>query len=204
MSILLHPTYFPNIASFVAITSAKQVLFEVEDNFQKQTYRNRAYIYGANGKLALNIPVRYTQKNRQKYKDVKIANDDKWQDHHWKSILSAYRTSPFFEYYEDDLKPLFKEEKEFLYDFNLECIQTIVECIELDFNPEKTTEFVKDYKDGTDYRYLVNAKKEPEFSFSTYIQVFSDKHGFMPNLSILDLLFNEGPNTINYLQSQSL
>lgn len=204
MKTLLHPTYFPSIASFVAIANADKVLWEAEDNFQKQTYRNRAYIYGANGKLALNIPVRFTQKNRQKYKDVKIANDEKWQDQHWKSIQSAYRTSPFFEYYEDELKPLFEERKELLYDFNLECIGTIAGCIELDFNSVQTTEFIKDYQNDNDYRHLVNAKKETSFNFEKYIQVFSDKHGFMPNLSILDLLFNEGPNTLNYLQSQAL
>ncbi len=201
---LIHPTYFPSIASFVAITKADKVIWEAEDNFQKQTYRNRTYIYAANGKLNLNIPVRFTQNNRQKYKDVKIANDEKWQDNHWKSIQSAYRTSPFFEYYEDELKSLFERPKDFLYDFNLECIKTIAGCIDLDFNQEKTTEFLKAYEDGIDYRHLVNAKKETVFSFSMYIQVFSDKHGYIPNLSILDLLFNEGPNTLNYLQSQSL
>jgi len=204
MNMIIHPTYFPNIASFVGMSLASSLVMEAEDNFQKQTYRNRAYIYGANGKLALNIPVRFTQKNRQKYSDVKIANDEKWQDNHWKSIESAYRTSPFFEYYQDDLRPLFKEKKEFLFDFNIECIQAISECIELDLNPEKTTEFIKNYDDGNDYRFLVNAKKEPVFSFDSYIQVFSEKHGFIPNLSILDLLFNEGPNTLNYLLSQSM
>jgi len=204
MNIIIHPTYFPNIANFVGMCLASTVVIEAEDNFQKQTYRNRAYIYGANGKLALNIPVRFTQKNRQKYRDVIIANDENWQDNHWKSIESAYRTSPFFEYYEDELRPLFKEKKERLFDYNMECITIIAECIELDLKIEESTEFIKDLSNISDWRYLVNAKKEPVFSFDKYIQVFSDKHGFIPNLSILDLLFNEGPNTLNYLQSQSL
>ncbi len=204
MKTIIHPTYFPNIASFVSMAIASSVVIEAEDNFQKQTYRNRAYVYGANGKLSLNIPVRFTQKNRQKYQNVMIANDENWQDNHWKSIESAYRTSPFFEYYEDDLKPLFKEKKECLFDFNIECMQAIADCIELDLNLNRTTEFIKDYHNSNDNRHLVNAKKETEFSFNRYIQVFSDKHGFIPNLSILDLLFNEGPNTLNYLQSQSL
>ena len=103
MNVLLHPTYFANIASFVAIAKGTEVIFEVADNYQKQTYRNRCHIYGANGKLSLNIPVNHTHKNRQLYKDVKISNDNKWQSHHWKSLQSAYRTSPFFEYYEDEL-----------------------------------------------------------------------------------------------------
>lgn len=204
MKTIIHPTYFPNIASFVGMVQASTVVMEAEDNFQKQTYRNRAYIYGANGILTLNIPVRYTQNNRQKYREVMIANDENWQDHHWKSIESAYRTSPFFEYYEDDLRPLFKEKKELLFDFNMECIDTISACFGLELKVEKSTEFIKDYHNDHDYRYLVNAKMEPPFSFDRYIQVFSDKHGYIPNLSILDLLFNEGPNTLNYLQSQSL
>ena len=108
MNIIIHPTYFPTIAHFVAMVKAKRVTFELDDNFLKQTYRNRAYIYAANGKLLLNIPVVHSQKNRQKYRDVKISNDTKWQDHHWKSLLSAYSTSPFFEFYKDELKPLFK------------------------------------------------------------------------------------------------
>src|SRR5690606_21107719 len=103
MNIIVHPTYFPSIAHFVAMANANDIVFEVEDNFLKQTYRNRTYIYAANGKLALNIPVIHTQKKRQQYKDVKIFNEEKWQVQHWKSLLSAYRTSPFFEYYEDEL-----------------------------------------------------------------------------------------------------
>lgn len=204
MDILIHPTYFPNIANFSAIAQSAQVTFEVADNFVKQTYRNRTYIYGANGKLLLNIPVVYSQKNRQKYRDVKIFNEEKWQLQHWKSLESAYRTSPFFEFYEDELKPLFFEEAELLLDFNLKCYQTICECLQLELKTEHTTTFEKELKSKTDLRYLVNAKNEPTFNFETYTQVFSNKHGFIPNLSILDLLFNEGPNALNYLESQKL
>lgn len=204
MNILLHPTYFPNIAHFVAMAKACEVTFEMEDNFVKQTYRNRAYIYGANGKLALNIPVVHSQKNRQKYKDVKIFNDENWQSQHWKSLLSAYRTSPFFEFYEDELQPLFSEKVKFILDFNLKCFETICDCLQLDVNIEKTDTFEKEVTDKTDARILVNAKKEIPQNFEHYTQVFGDKHGFIPNLSILDLLFNEGPNALNYLESQNL
>ncbi|WP_034044479.1 WbqC family protein [Wocania ichthyoenteri] len=204
MSILLHPTYFPSIAHFVAIVNSEQVVFEVDDNFVKQTYRNRTYIYGANGKLALNIPVIYTQKNRQKYKDVKIFNKEKWQSLHWKSLLSAYRTSPFFEYYEDELQPLFELKSDYILDFNMTCFEVICECLQLELNTSKTQVFQKTIENKTDFRYLVNVKKEQIQPFETYTQVFSNKHGFIPNLSILDLLFNEGPNALNYLESQTL
>ena len=114
MKIVINPTYFPSIAQFVAITKADEVVFEMDDNFLKQTYRNRRYIYRANGKLGLNIPVIHSQKNRQKYKDVKIFNEDNWQSLHWKSLLSAYRTSPFFEYYEDELRTLFNAKADYV------------------------------------------------------------------------------------------
>jgi len=204
MNIILHPSYFPNIAHFMAIVNAEEVTFEVDDNFQKQTYRNRTYIYAANGKLLLNIPVIHTQKNRQKYRDVKIANRDKWQSLHWKSLESAYRTSPFFEFYEDDLKPLFSKEADNLLDFNLECFNVICDCLQLDLKTSKTISFIKEVEDNRDYRHLVNAKKKQSLKLESYTQVFSNKHGFISNLSILDLLFNEGPNALNYLESQQL
>jgi hypothetical protein len=203
MNILIHPTYFPNVAHFVAIAKAEEVTFETEDNFLKQTYRSRTYIYAANGKLLLNIPVIHTQKNRQKYRDVKISQETNWQDLHWKSLLSAYKTSPFFEYYEDDLEPLFKTKSTFILDFNLKCFETICDCLQIEVDYFKTESYQKNVENNIDFRFLVNAKTE-EPSFEPYTQVFDTKHGFLNNLSILDLLFNEGPNTLNYLESQTI
>lgn len=204
MDIIVHPTYFPNISHFVGMAKANSLTFEVKDNFQKQTYRNRTYIYGANGKLLLNIPVIHTQNNRQKYRDVKIANYSKWQNLHWKSLQSAYRTSPFFEFYEDDIQPLFQLNPDFILDFNFKCMEVVSNCLQLELKFEKTLEFQKTVHDKTDLRHLVNAKKEQRFQFEPYPQVFKEKHGFMGNLSILDLLFNEGTNALNYLRAQNL
>ncbi|MEW4925145.1 WbqC family protein [Algibacter sp. 2305UL17-15] len=204
MTVIIHPTYFPNIAHFIAMVRAKNITFEMQDNFVKQTYRNRTYIYGANGKLMLNIPVIYSQKNRQKYSDVKIFNEEKWQLQHWKSLESAYKTSPFFEFYEDEIKPLFFEEAEYLLEFNIKCFQVICECLQLELETSKTITFEKKVKDKTDFRFLVNSKIETIHNFETYTQVFSNKLGFINNLSILDLLFNEGPNALNYLESQTI
>lgn len=204
MEALIHPTYLPNIAHFAAIIQADSICFEMEDNFQKQTYRNRAYIYGANGKLSLNIPVIHTQKERQKYRDVKIYNAEKWQQIHWKSLESAYRTSPFFEFYEDEIAPLFQTKAKFLLDFNMQCFKTICECLQLELNSSETTVYEKTVIDKLDMRDLVNVKKEKPKPFEPYTQVFNDKHGFISNLSIFDLLFCEGPNSVNYLQNQSL
>jgi hypothetical protein len=204
MNIIIHPSYFPSIAHFVAMANAEEVILEIDDNFLKQTYRNRSYIYGANGKLALNIPVVHSQKNRQKYRDVKIFNEENWQILHWKSLLSAYSTSPFFEYYKDELEPLFQLQADYILDFNLKCFEVICDCLQLELKTSKTEIYQTEFKNTVDFRYLVNAKKEEPFHFDSYTQVFSNKHGFLPNLSILDLLFNEGPNAANYLESQTL
>lgn len=204
MKILLHPSYFPSIANFVAIANAEEVIWEMQDNFVKQTYRNRCYVYGANGKLALNIPVIYTQKDRQKYRDVKLFNEENWQKIHWKSLLSAYRTSPFFEYYEDELAPVFFKKFTYLLDFNLKCLEFVFDCLQSELPISHTKIFQKNIDNAEDFRFLILAKKEIEQSFEPYFQVFADKHGFISNLSILDLLFNEGPNAYNYLNDQKL
>lgn len=202
MNILVHPTYFPNVAHFAAMLKAGEVIFEMHDNYQKQTYRNRTFIYGANGKLQLSVPVIYSQKERQKYRDIKIHNTEKWQMLHWKSLESAYKTSPFFEFYEDELQPLFTQKAAYLLDFNLKCFETILECLQLNINTSETESFQKETTDQSDFRSLANSRKEPNFDFDNYTQVFGEKHGFISNLSILDLLFNEGTNAVSYLENQ--
>ena len=200
---LLYPTYFPNISSYIVMAHAEKLVFEVQDSYQKQTYRNRCYICGANGKLGLHIPVKYSQKNRQNTSEILIDNSSNWQSIHWKSLESAYKTSPYFEYYQDDLVSLFTTKKESLLGFNLECIEIINSCLNLSIKYSKSLEFNKE-KQQKEYRYLVNARKESEIKINPYIQVFQEKHGFINNLSILDLLFNEGPNAKSYIQIQAL
>ena len=203
MKSLIYPTCFPNVAQFLTIVNSDTVCFEVSDNYQKQSYRNRVEIYGANGKLALTVPVNYSQKNRQLYKDVKIANEEQWQPLLLKSLQSAYSMSPFFEYYIDDLMPLFETKFNYILDYNLKSFEVIANCIQLDIKPEFTTDFEKNPVDKTDFRKLVKRNAEVK-SLQPYTQVFTEKHGFIPNLSILDLLFNEGPNTELYLKRQQL
>lgn len=202
--ILVSLPYFGPINQFFEIAKASKIWVEHEDNFQKQTYRNRMYIYGANGKLSLNIPIKHLPKTEikvhQKYTEVKIDNESKWQSIHWKSLKTAYQTSPFFEYYEDELAPLFQKEYIRLYEFNRDCFETVVECLQLDLEFEFTSEYHKQPENLTDLRHLSNAKQS--INIPEYIQVFQEKHGFISNLSILDLLFNEGPNAVTYLKGQ--
>ena len=203
MNILIHPTYFPSISHYIAMIKADSVTFEMEDNFQKQTNRNRMYIYSPNGIQLLNIPVKHAVEKHQKYKDVRIENDFGWQKNHFKSLEAAYRTSPFFEYFEDDFRPLFEKKHEFLMDLNLEIFELVNNTLGIKIIPEKTTEFFHDVPNFIDLRHLANGKKDTT-QLEIYTQVFNDKLGFINNLSILDLLFNEGRYAVDYLKNQQL
>ncbi|RAV30439.1 WbqC family protein [Sinomicrobium soli] len=202
--VLIHPTYFPSIMHMVAMANY-DVVFEIHDNFQKQTYRNRMYIYGGGGKQLLSIPVKHLKTGEhQKYRDVRIEQDSGWAKSHWKSLQMAYRSSPFFEFYEDELARLFHRKYDFLIDFNLATIDLLYNILEIGFTRTFSIRYQEEATGADDYRYLVNAKAEPYYDISSYTQVFWEKHGYIPNLSVLDLLFNEGPNTLPYLESQDL
>ncbi len=179
---------------------AKVVIFEVLDNYQKQTYRNRCYIYGANGKQLLNIPI-VKGSSKQKTKDIKISYAENWRKEHLKSLDSAYKSSPFYEFYIYDILPIFTNKTTFLLDFNLKIFELINSLLPINISYSKSTEY--QIKVKNDYRFLVNAKQEITDILPKYTQVFSEKHGFIENLSILDLLFNEGTNAILYLEKDS-
>ena len=199
MDILIHPNYFPNIHQFNQIIKANNILFEVSDNYQKQTFRNRTYIYGANGKLGLFIPVIHTHKQRELFKDVKISYESNWMDLHLKSLQSAYRSSPYFEYFEDDFINLYSEKEMFLVDFNIKCINLISNLLDVNINYVKSESYNENYSGLIDLRYLSVARKEKEYATPKYIQVFESKYGYLPNLSILDVLFCEGNNSTSLI-----
>ncbi|UPZ15941.1 WbqC family protein [Flavobacterium humidisoli] len=203
MNSLILPTYFPSISHFAVIAQSETITFEMEDNFQKQTNRNRTYIYSPNGIQLLNIPVKHSKATHQKTKDVLIENEFDWQKQHFKSLEAAYRSSPFFEYFEDDIAPIFEKKHQFLMDLNFEVLDIVTKCLRMKLEFGKTTEYFHEVNDFTDFRYLANGKKD-ENSFEKYTQVFDDKHGFINNLSVLDLLFNEGKFAMDYLKTQKI
>jgi hypothetical protein len=205
MNLLIHPTYFPSISHFAAMIQAENFIFEVEDNFQKQTNRNRTYIYSPNGVQLLNIPIKHSSERHQKTKDVRIENDFDWQKQHFKSLEAAYRSSPFFEYFEDDILPFFEKKHTFLLDLNFETLELVYKLMRIKLEYKTTTEYFNEVDPQTmlDIRNLVNGKKD-DSQFESYPQVFKEKHGFLNNLNILDLLFNEGKFAIDYLKNQKL
>ena len=195
---LFIPTYFSPISQYKALLNSNSITFEVEDNYQKQTYRNRCYIYGANGKQLLNIPVtipKYSKKTKSK--DILVENAN-WQKQQYKSLEAAYNHSPFFEFYKDDLRKIFSKKYTYLLDVNLDSFKFIMDALELfkEYTLSKTYEETK----LNDFRNLADSKKKVEISTIPYIQMFDQKFGFLKNLSILDLLFMEGPNSINFLE----
>lgn len=201
--IILYPTYFPSISQFIAMAQADSITFEMEDNFQKQTNRNRMYIYSPNGLQMLNVPIKHSKESHQKSKDVRIENDFDWQKQHFKSLEAGYRSSPFFEYFEDEIVPIFEKKYDFLKDLNFDTMTLVSKCLRMPLIYGETTEYFQEVPNFKDFRDLANGKKDTTI-ITPYTQVFDDKHGFINNLSILDLLFNEGRYALDYLKNQSL
>ena len=194
----LSTAYFPPIQYFSKIIDSQNTCIEIHEHYQRQTYRNRCHIYGANGIQALSIPIEKHKKDTL-IKDIKIAYHTPWQNNHWRSIMSAYKSAPFFDHYSAILKPLFSTKETFLLDLNQKIMEVITKIIGLNWNPILTHQYTKDVKN--DWRQGIHPKKQhsindPLFNAMEYYQVFSDKHDFIANLSIIDLLFCEGNGTL--------
>ena len=196
MEVLLPTAYAGNIEYYSLFFRAENPVLEASEQYVKQTFRNRCSIYSTNGKLDLSIPV--FRKNHMLVADIKINNQDNWKNLHWKSITSAYKKSPFFEFYDVELKTVLDKDYGYLLDFNLAMHEFICQSLQIDSNFNKTS-FYKKNLDSTDYRKTLSPKVKSEFKHKKYIQVFSDTNEFIPNLSILDLIFCEGPNAVSYL-----
>ena len=187
--------YLPPVSYFSALRANDfEFLIEAKEHFPKQTFRNRAKISSPNGSLDLYIPVVKGSKVHTLIKDVKISYDFKWQRLHWLSLQNSYRNSAYFEYYEDELAPFYHQKFEFLFDYNLGLFEWVLTKLKKNTEIELTEEYIKDPVLQADYRNRLNFKN-PEVLFppEPYFQVFEDRNGFIPNLSIVDLLFSQGP-----------
>ena len=199
---ILQTTYFGPVQWYQKLKRFDHCLIEQYDSYQKQTYRNRCIIATTNGLQALTVPVEHTDE-KTLVKDLRISDHNQWRRIHWNALMSAYSESPFFEYYQDDIRPFFEKKYDYLIDFNEAIRQKICELIDIEPKVEYTKEFISSTPSTiADYREVIHAKHpqpDADFTPKRYWQVFERKHGFQPNLSILDLLFNMGTESVFYL-----
>ena len=192
-TLLLSSCYLAPIEYYALIMLIGRATIEICDNYQKQSYRNRCHIAGANGRHTLTIPIEKPSGNCTTMKDIRIADYGDWQHNHWHAIISAYRSTPFFQYYEDDFRPFYERKALFLHDFNEGLRELVFKLLDLEAPISYSNEFITQPSlTLLDYREIIHPKKRPISATPNYYQVFAEKNGFIHNLSIIDLLFNMG------------
>ena len=199
-SILITTAYLGPVSYFSAISRADKVIIEQFDSYHKQTYRNRCRILGANGPLDLVVPVVKASITKTLVKDVRIDYATRWQSIHWRSLFSAYNSSPFFEYFADVFSPFYSKKWNFLIDFNQELTLLVLELMQIEKEMKLSFCYEKSFAEGIDMRESFSPKNKEskevgQCIHKTYTQTFSAKFGFVPGLSIIDLLFNMGPES---------
>lgn len=195
----LQTAYFGNIQYFSKFIEFENINIEIFDNFQKQTFRNRCEIYSANGKLSLTVPVIKNHNLKTLTKDILIDYTENWQKNHFKSIESSYRSTPYYQYYIDDFLKIFNNKFKFLLDLNNQITETVLKVLNIEKSLSHTKEYSELYEN--DFRQTISPKYKSTtiVNSPSYYQVFEHKHGFIQNLSIIDLIFNEGTDSKQYL-----
>lgn len=199
-TVILSSLYLAPVEYYATLFHCKKAVIEVHDNHQKQSYRNRCVIAGANGPLTLTIPVEKPSTAKCKTKDIRISDHGSWRHLHWNAIISAYNSTPFFQYYEDEFRPFYEKKFEYLFDFNEQLRLLIFKLAGLNTPVAHSTDYKFEINSNTetDLREFFHPKKKIDYKTPEYYQVFYEKHGFIPNLSIIDLLFNLGNETRLY------
>lgn len=201
---LFTTAYLPPVSYFVLLYNANEVLIEACENYNKQSYRNRCRISAANGKMDLNIPIEKSTTGNRNIKNIRIADHTNWQQQHWRSITSAYNTSPFFEFYEDEFRCFYKKKWQFLWDYNLDILMFLLNLLNIEKKINFTSSFMLNVSDVWDAREAIHPKRKSTVSMPTYYQVFNQKHGFLEDLSIIDLIFNMGNEAIFTLMESKI
>lgn len=191
--------YLAPISYYRALLACEEPCLEQYNNYERKTYQNRCEILSANGTIALTVPVEKSKQAKTPFKDIRIAHHTPWQQQHVKAIMSAYRNSPFYEYYIDEIQPLYEKNFTFMLDFNNELQAVILDQWDLNVPLKLTLEYYQGL-DMEDMRATFHPKTKVDDETKPYIQVFADKVDFVPDLSILDLLFNVGPEAELFLK----
>lgn len=203
---LLGSAYLGPVEYFSQLLAHEEALIEQFDHYRKQTYRNRCLIASADGPLALTIPTEKSETAKCLMKDVRISDHGNWRHQHWNAFVAAYKQSPFFDYYSDEFHQFFEKRYDFLFDFNQELLEWVCEQIDMQPKISFTSDYVLDADGMDDYResispkYHMDDESEATFVPKPYYQVFDTKYDFLPNLSIVDLLFNMGPESLLVLR----
>lgn len=200
-AILIESQYIGSCSYWNLLLKAETIVIDQHEHFVKRSYRNRAHILGANGLLRLSIPLVSGKHQHSAMKDVRISYNENWQSLHWHSFTSAYRRSPFFEYYEDHFRKFYEQKIELLIDYNFQFMQTIAAVLKTPLTVSFADKYYKKEEfSGMDYRSLSMPGKESAIGFPSYPQVFSDRFPFENDLCVLDLLFNIGTRAKEYIE----
>ena len=210
MNVLLVTSCWPNLHYFFYVLNASIIHIEQFDNYSKQSYRNRTQILSANGILNLSIPIK-KNKSEKVINSIEISYKEDWQKNHWRAITSAYKNSPYFDFFEEDLKVFYSNKYNLLIDYNLDQLKFIIKVLKQKKNIQLTKQYESNPESVIDLRTIIHPKQSylsdkllPNKLDQSYYQTFENKISFTPNLSILDLLFNKGLHTIDYLKSIDL
>lgn len=192
--------YLPNVEFFKNLQQFKDLtlLIEKQEHYPKQTFRNRTSIAGPNGKLDLTVPVQKGSNAKIPFKDVKISYEDQWQRIHWLSLETSYRSSSYFEFYEDDFAPFYQKKYEFLFDYNIALFEVILKLLKMPVTYNFTQTYESAPNNFIDLRSVFTPKKESVYQNKPYYQAFEDRNGKLNNMSIVDLLFNQGPQASKF------
>ncbi len=199
-SVTLSTSYLPNLAYLKTVLQHECIVLEAHEHFIKQTFRNRCDIATSGGKLTLSIPL-VKQADKEIITDKRISYAENWQQKHWRAIVSAYKNSPYFEFFEDEFKPFYETKHEFLFDYNLQLLSAILKILKQKKNIQLTSSYDIELSTSNDLRHSTLLKYDANESETPYYQVFSDKTGFIPNLSCIDALFNIGLKTVELVSS---